>query len=57
METISQEDFERLESKIELKMIELEVLQRIYRSHTGRDYVMNLYLTDFKNMATLESNP
>ena len=50
------QDFERLKAEIEKAMLELEKLQRKYRSLTGRDYVMPLYLTDYRNRATLEPN-
>jgi len=53
---ISDEGFESLKRSIEETMEALEILQRRYRSLTGRDYVKQFYLTDYCNRATLQPN-
>ena len=47
---------EYLKCRIEMKMHELETLQRKHRCLTGRDHVMPLYLTSPVNRAILEHN-
>jgi hypothetical protein len=36
--------FDKLKKNIELKMVELEKLQKLHRKETGKNYVMPLYL-------------
>jgi len=43
---MTDKQFSKLKRDIEIKMTELEMLQKIYRSQTGQDYVMPLYLSD-----------